>query len=103
MLDRILELDNQMKKEFEKLNRMKLDSEQKLGIFKEEKKRIEMQKAEDEIAEKQSIEKVRSFVKLTAIEGEYAKQRQEIEDLYATNKNIWISDIIKRATDNIGE
>ena len=40
MLDRILELDNQMKKEFEKLNRMKLDSEQKLGIFKEEKKRL---------------------------------------------------------------
>ena len=103
MLERILELDNQMKNEFEKLNRMKLDSEQKLSIYKEEKKRLELKKAQDEIAESERLERVRSFVKLTAIEGEYSKQRQEIEDLYAKNKNIWISDIIKRATDNIGE
>lgn len=103
MLERILELDAQTKREVEKLNKMRLDSEQKLSIFKEEKKRSELKKAEDEIAEKKRLEKVRTFVKLTAIEGEYSKQRQEIEDLYAKNKNIWISDIIKRATDNIGE
>ena len=52
MLERILEIDAQTKREVGKLNKMRLDSEQKLSIFKEEKKRSELKKAKDKIAEK---------------------------------------------------
>ena len=46
---------------------------------------------------------MKSFVKLTAIEGTYKKKIQEIEKLYKDNKENWVSVIIRRATDNIGE
>lgn len=103
MIGRILEMDKQSRDEMAKLKKLKLDSEQKLSVLKEEKKRESIENAKKEIEERKKIEKVKSFVKLTAIEGTYKKKIQEIEKLYKDNKENWVSVIIRRATDNIGE
>lgn len=97
MIERIMEMDKAAQEVTQKVQKEKLSLEQEIKNLKKKIRSEYLERARKRIENNRIEEQKAANDKIETIKNSEKNISQRIEKSYLDNKNMWISDIVKRA------